>query len=156
MLTPIDIDNKTFKKTKFGGYDINDVEDFLVTLMEDYEMLYKENSELRDKVVTLQDSVSYYKTFEEDYNKVKMMDLGVDKSATNTFATIGEEIESPVEEVDNETQSQLEDLKSQMKSVEEDIQKARQEMDAYKSKMTSVLEAQLKALSDNTGMFNLD
>ena len=30
MLTPVDIDNKTFKKTKIGGYDIADVEDFLV------------------------------------------------------------------------------------------------------------------------------
>ena len=40
MLTPIDIDNKTFKKAKIGGYDINDVEDFLVKVMEDYETLY--------------------------------------------------------------------------------------------------------------------
>lgn len=28
MLTPIDIDNKVFKKTKIGGYDIKDVENF--------------------------------------------------------------------------------------------------------------------------------
>ena len=41
MLTPLDIDNKTFKKTKLGGYDINDVEDFLITVMDDYEKLYK-------------------------------------------------------------------------------------------------------------------
>ena len=40
MLTPIDIDNKVFKKAKLGGYDIKDVEDFLVLVMNDYEKLY--------------------------------------------------------------------------------------------------------------------
>ena len=65
MLTPLDIDNKSFKKTKLGGYDINDVEDFLVQVMEDYEFLYKQNSELKDKVNTMQESVKYYKSIEE-------------------------------------------------------------------------------------------
>ena len=54
MLTPIDIDNKVFKKAKLGGYDIKDVEDFLVLVMNDYEKLYKENNELRGQVQTLQ------------------------------------------------------------------------------------------------------
>ena len=49
MLTPIDIDNKVFKKAKIGGYDIKDVEDFLVLVMGDYEKLYKENEEARKK-----------------------------------------------------------------------------------------------------------
>ena len=57
MLTPVDIDNKTFKKTKIGGYDIADVEDFLVKVMEDYEFLYKENSELKEKLYNIENSV---------------------------------------------------------------------------------------------------
>ena len=70
MLTPLDIDNKTFKKTKIGGgYDINDVEDFLVRIMDDYEKLYKENAELKDKVNTVQESVKYYKSIEEGITK---------------------------------------------------------------------------------------
>ena len=54
MLTPIDIDNKVFKKAKLGGYDIKDVEDFLVLVMSDYEKLYRENSDLRGQVNVLQ------------------------------------------------------------------------------------------------------
>ena len=65
MLTPIDIDNKVFKKTKIGGYDVKDVENFLLIVMGDYEKLYKENAELRDKVNAMQESVSYYKSLEE-------------------------------------------------------------------------------------------
>ena len=47
MLTPIDIDNKVFKKAKIGGYDIKDVEDFLVLVMSDYEKLYRERKRRR-------------------------------------------------------------------------------------------------------------
>ena len=62
MLTPIDIDNKVFKKAKLGGYDIKDVEDFLVLVMKDYEKLYKENNELRGQDQTLQQRVKHYST----------------------------------------------------------------------------------------------
>ena len=44
MLTPNDIENKVFKKSKMKGYDIDDVEDFLEQLLADYEALYKENA----------------------------------------------------------------------------------------------------------------
>ena len=45
MLTPVDIENKVFKKAKIGGYDIDDVEDFLEKIIEDYETLYKKANE---------------------------------------------------------------------------------------------------------------
>ena len=40
MLTPIDIDNKVFKKAKIDGLVIKDVEELLVLVMGDYEKLY--------------------------------------------------------------------------------------------------------------------
>ena len=46
MLTPKDIENKVFKKSTFGGYEINEVENFLEEVIVDYEMLVKSNEEL--------------------------------------------------------------------------------------------------------------
>ena len=43
MLTPADVENKVFKKAKIGGYDINDVEDFLEKLIVDFEAVCKAN-----------------------------------------------------------------------------------------------------------------
>jgi len=65
MLTPVDVENKVFKKAKIGGYDINDVEDFLEKLIVDYETVFKEVTELRDKCENLQESVKYYKSLEQ-------------------------------------------------------------------------------------------
>ena len=65
MLTPIDVENKVFKKAKIGGYDINDVEEFLEKLIVDYEAVFKEITELKDKCENLQESVKYYKSLEQ-------------------------------------------------------------------------------------------
>ena len=59
MIKPADIENKVFKKVKLGGYDINDVEEFLEKVIVDYENVCKENTELNDKCENLQESVKY-------------------------------------------------------------------------------------------------
>ena len=47
MLTPIDIENKTFKTGI--GYDRKDVDAFLIELQESYEKIYKQNLEFREE-----------------------------------------------------------------------------------------------------------
>ena len=55
MLTPLDIANREFKKT-MGGYNRDDVEDFMSLLLVDYEKLYKENLASRDKITALNEA----------------------------------------------------------------------------------------------------
>ena len=47
MFTPQEIQEQTFSKAVFGGYDMQQVDEFLEPLTEDYITLYKENSVLR-------------------------------------------------------------------------------------------------------------
>ena len=49
MLTPLDISNKEFKKA-FRGYKEDEVDEFLDKVIADYERLYKENGELKDRI----------------------------------------------------------------------------------------------------------
>ena len=44
MLTPVDVQNKSFKGGI--GFDKKDVEAFMVTLSSDYEQLYRSNVEI--------------------------------------------------------------------------------------------------------------
>ena len=50
MFTPQEIQEQTFSKAVFGGYDMQQVDDFLEPLTEDYIALYKENSVLKSKM----------------------------------------------------------------------------------------------------------
>ena len=64
MLKPIDIQNQEFEK-KLKGYDCDAVDDFLDIVIQDYDMLCKENASLREKVTTLTETVERYKEIEE-------------------------------------------------------------------------------------------
>ena len=48
MLTPMDIHNKEFKRG-FRGYAEGDVDNFMETLATDYEKVYREYSELKER-----------------------------------------------------------------------------------------------------------
>ncbi len=63
-ITPIDIENKQFKKSVFG-FSKSSVDEFLDELLESYEQIYKENISLKDKVNNLNDVVIYYKGMED-------------------------------------------------------------------------------------------
>ena len=53
MFTPQEIQEKTFVKAVFGGYDMQTVDEFLEPLAEDYITLYKENAVLKSKMKVL-------------------------------------------------------------------------------------------------------
>lgn len=65
MITPLDLTNKEFKKSVLGGYKEDEVNEFLDKVIEDYEKLYKENIELKDKINVLNESIQHYRTIEE-------------------------------------------------------------------------------------------
>mgnify|MGYP001855096597 CR=1 FL=1 len=146
MLTPVDIDNKTFKKTKIGGYDIADVEDFLVKVMEDYEFLYKENSELKEKLYNIENSVSYYKSIEDGINKTVE---NAQSSADDIKAAAQKEAERIKQQAEADARNSLESLKMEIAKKEFELEEKKKQMQIYRIKVSSMLEAQLKILNDD-------
>ena len=64
MFTPQQIQEQTFSKAVFGGYDMQQVDDFLEPLSEDYIVLYKENSVLKSKMKILVEKLEEYRAQE--------------------------------------------------------------------------------------------
>jgi DivIVA domain-containing protein len=67
MLTPVDIQQKRFKSGL--GFDKKDVSAFFEEVSKSYGELYRSNAELKEKGITLTDTVQHYKVKEEDLNK---------------------------------------------------------------------------------------
>jgi len=61
MITPQQIDQISFGKATFGGYDMEDVDEFLTPLTEDYVTLYKENALLKSKMRVLVGKLEEYR-----------------------------------------------------------------------------------------------
>jgi len=63
MLTPLDLNNKTFGKG-FRGYNTGEVDDFFARLAKDYARLYQDNVELKNTVERVSAKLEYYKQME--------------------------------------------------------------------------------------------
>lgn len=64
MITPQEIEQISFNRATFGGYDMQAVDEFLEPLTEDYITLYKENSLLKSKMKVLVSKLEEYRANE--------------------------------------------------------------------------------------------
>ena len=157
MLTPQDIENKVFKKVKFNGYDINDVEDYLERIIVDYEKLYKESLEMNDKLNNLQESVAYYKSIElgidQTVGNAQTEADNIKEEATNMADKIKKDAMKEVAEYkkqeENKVQEQLEGLKKDIMAKEVELEEKKKQLQIYKVKTIAMLEAQIKILNED-------
>lgn len=145
MITSQDIENKAFKKGKLGGYDIADVEDFLEKLIVDFELLEKENKELKDRCDNMQESVAYYKTLEQ----------GIEQTINNAKEQADRMKEVAVKEAINLKAEQELSFQSKISSYEADIKRKqleyedlKKQVSIYRIKIKSMMEAQLKIFEE--------
>ena len=71
MLSSMEIKNHEFKKGI--GYSRKSVDAFIVEIAENYEKLYKENIELKDKAEALSEGLQYYKSIEKTLQKALVL-----------------------------------------------------------------------------------
>jgi len=138
MFTPQQIDQISFGKQTFGGYNMDDVDQFLEPLTEDYVTLYKENALLKSKMRVLVGKLEEYRKNEASMkdamlNAQKTCDmmvreaeakcaqmLGAANSAAATTtqsnnALIAAE-EARVEEARKAAAAKIEEIQEQMRS----------------------------------------
>ena len=77
MFTPQQIEQISFGRATFGGYDMQDVDEFLEPLTEDYVTLYKENALLKSKMKVLVSKLEEYRS-----NEASMKDAIVNAQKT--------------------------------------------------------------------------
>jgi cell division initiation protein len=77
MFTPQQIDQISFSRVAFGGYDMQAVDEFLEPLTEDYVTLYKENALLKSKMKVLVGKLEEYRK-----NEASMKDAIVNAQKT--------------------------------------------------------------------------
>ena len=77
MLTPQQIEQISFSRATFGGYDMQTVDELLEPLTEDYVTLYKENALLKSKMKVLVSKLEEYRK-----NEASMKDAIVNAQKT--------------------------------------------------------------------------
>ena len=83
MITPLDIENKKFSRKMVNGYDVEEVDDFLDQITNDYEQKCKELSEKARKIAQLEKDVAHYRTIEKTSTEKLRLYLWIKNSNEN-------------------------------------------------------------------------
>lgn len=144
MLSPIDLETKEFKKT-LGGYNREDVDEFMTMIFQDYKTIYMENVSLKDKVNMLSSAVSKYKSMEEVLQSTLVVAQSASdelkNSAREKAAVILEEAEIKAGKIEIESRQKL-------SALENDYNNIKLQMTSYKHQIKSMLEGILESVKN--------
>ena len=144
MITPLDIQNKEFKKS-FRGYSPKEVDMFLDNINNDYENQYRENIELKDKISMLTDQIRQFNNLEETLKSTLVL---AQSTADDVTSSARKKAELLVEEADLRAQDLIRDAMEEVKKINMEYDSLNREMFLFKTKYKSFMKAQLMALEE--------
>lgn len=145
MLTPLDIENKKFSKQMMNGYSVSEVDDFLDELTADYEKMYKENSDLKDKLEAASNNLSQYKSIETTLQNTLVM---AQSTAENIQNVAKQKADQLIKEAESGARQSVLELEQEIVLKQKELENTKKQFDIYKAKMESLLISQLELLKD--------
>jgi len=151
MLTPVEIQAKTFKSGGLG-YDKKDVEAFFREVGKNYETLYRENMELKDKVAVLNEGIQYYKSIEKTIQKALVL---AEKTAETTKEAANKDAKRIEKEAKVKANILLADAKNELETLHNRTIALLQEYEKYKAQFRNLAKAQMEMLDTDAFSINV-
>ncbi len=150
MFTPQQIEEISFSRATFGGYDMQSVDEFLEPLTEDYITLYKENALLKSKMRVLVAKLEEYRQ-----NEASMKEALADAQKTCDQMVKDAEVKC-TQMLESANQTAADSVKSANVQIEEEnarVEDARvfaaQQIEALQEQLRGCLEALEQIKQDN-------
>lgn len=166
MITPGDIENKTFGHAVMGGYRVEDVDEFFFTLCEDYKKLYLENADTKKKMGIIVEKIEEYRKDEESIKNAiissqKIKDDSIREAEKKAQEIISEaetrasqierEAQQKVDSINEQYTVELERLKKENHAAitleEKALETIKKEVSAFKNKLQDMYKAHIKLIT---------
>jgi cell division initiation protein len=144
MITPLDIQNKEFKRSIFG-YNAKSVDTFLDEIIIDYERIYKENIELKDKVNMLSDQIRQYNTMEETLKNTLVV---AQSTADDVISSARQKAENIINDAELSGKKLIDQAHEDVRNIKKEYESLKREIYMFKARYQSFLQSQLIALDD--------
>lgn len=175
-LTPLEIHNKEFP-TRMRGYDPDEVNEFLDQIIRDYELLIRDNKELKDNLEIVNKKLVNYEEMQDSLNKsilvaqdaADRLKVNTDKEievlkleATNFVDTTKQDAESYAAEVrkeadqyadsvrkeaDDNADRLLQDAVLKARKIEDETEALRKQSRVFRQRLQLLIESQLELLT---------
>lgn len=143
-LTPMDINNKEFKKI-IRGYNPEEVDEFLDKIVEDYEALYKENANLKEKVAAMNERLEHYSKIEATIQNTLVL---AQNAAEQAKSSAQKEAEIIIKNANDTAQKVLDKSHNDVMKINDEYDRVKQEFIKFRAKFRNFMQVQLETFDD--------
>lgn len=151
MITPVDLETTVFHRG-FRGYNVSEVQEFMVKITQDYEHLYRENIDLKEKIDELNTRLSQYQLMEETLRNAMVL-------AQETAEEVKNSAKHQAELFVRDAEQKGDRIKGRIKEeIQGEIQKLatlKNQVEFFKSQFKSFLKGLLD-IAENQFELNVD
>lgn len=143
-LTPMDINNKEFKRG-LRGYNPEEVDEFLDEVIENYEQLYKDNSKLKEKVTLANEQIEHYKKIESTIQNTLLL---AQNAADQAKTSAEKEADMVIKNANETAQRILDKAHNDVLELNDEYEKMKQEFIKFRAKFRNFMNTQLQTFDD--------
>lgn len=152
MITPLDIQNKEFN-VGFRGYKMEEVESFLDDLIVDYEKLYKENIELKDKIARVTENLNHYDNIEDTLKNTLVV---AQKTAEEVNLNAKQKAEQIIKEAEESSRKIIEKSNTEVINIQRQYEEIKKEINIFKMRFETLLKSQIETFENYYNELNND
>lgn len=139
-MTSMDINNKEFKKG-LRGYNADEVDEFLDKVSEEYEMMYKENSNLREKNSFLEEKLDHHVKIESTIQNTLVL---AQNAAEQAKASAQKESELIIRSANDSSQRMLDKAHDDVLKINDEYDRTKQEFAKFRTKFRNFMNCQIE------------
>ncbi len=143
-LTPMDINNKEFKRV-LRGYSPEEVDEFLDEVVESYEELFKEKSKLEEKLAAASEQISHYSKIETTIQNTLLL---AQNAADSAKETAQREADLMLKNANEAAQKILDRANNDIVTINDEYEKTKQEYIKFRAKYKNFVKTQLETFED--------
>ncbi|MGF7046172.1 cell division initiation protein [Paenibacillus sp. DS2015] len=142
-LTPLDIHNKEFGR-RIRGYDEDEVNEFLDQVIKDYESVIRENKEIHNQMIMIQERLDHFTNIEDTLSKTIIV---AQEAADDVKSNAKKEAQLIVKESEKNADRIINESLSKSRKISMEIEELKKQASIYRTRFRSLVEAQLELLS---------
>ena len=143
-LTPIDINNKEFKKG-IRGYSVEEVDEFLDEVVENYEEIYKENARLKESLSRINEKLEHYEKLEATIQNTLLL---AQNAAEQAKETSQKEADLIVNNANETAQKILDKAHNDVIGINDEYERVKEEFIKFRAKFRGFMNTQLQTFDE--------
>ena len=117
----------------------------MTELLKDYEKIYKENIEYKDKIQVLNDGIQHYKAIEETLQNALVVAQGTAETVKQNARI---EADNIIRDAELNARKSVDEMGQKVLEKQLKLEETQKQFDVYKAKMEALLISQLELLKD--------